>query len=191
MPAAKPAWTQQPFLSAIRVLLRSFYPRHTMAGTGNIDRNAAAVFVCNHLESYSPIVLALYFPNPYRPWVHSYLTIRERCVDYLEINFTRTSLKLHPPLSRWAAALLAPLCIRLMKAVGTIPVFKGEMRIRETFSESIASLKQGTSILLFPESPTKKFSQNINDFQNGFAHLFQPILQGDRISSAFLSGFYR
>lgn len=171
MATAKKAGSGHPFLSILKMLLRLFYPNHSISGTQNVSLETSAVFVCNHLETYSPIVLSLYFPYAFRPWVHAHLMDRSRCMRHLDMEFAQKTLRLRPPLSTFIAAMVMPMCIRLMKAIGAIPVFKGEMRIRETFDESVQALKQGSNLLLFPENPTKRYSRHINEFHSGFAHL--------------------
>ena len=58
-----------------------------------------------------------------------------------------------------------------MKSVEGIPVFKGKTRIRETIDLSVEAIEQGYNLVIFPENPTRKFSEYINDFDTGFIHL--------------------
>lgn len=155
----------------IRVLLRLIYPRHQIIGQRQLEANQPAVFVSNHLGAYSPIVLSLDFPIPFRPWVHAYITDKRYCRAYLEENFTARLLGLKPPLSGWLAALLAAPCIWVMKQVRAIPVYRGQMRIRETFNISVEALKSGQNILIFPENKDALYTSHVNDFFIGFTHL--------------------
>jgi 1-acyl-sn-glycerol-3-phosphate acyltransferase len=142
-----------------------------LSGLENVKRGQPAVFISNHLRSYAPIVLAISLPLPFRPWVHAHVVSPELCRDYLEIDFVRGELRLRPPWSRMLAALIAPLCVALMRAISAIPVYKGTRRIRETFRISLETLQQGENILIFPESKIHSFSEQIHDFQTGFAEL--------------------
>ena len=162
---------RHPGLAFLRFVLKLFYHRHAMIGTEHIQQDAPAVYVCNHLDTYAPIILMLYFPYPFRPWVHANMTSPDLCRDFLEVDFVQKTLKLKPPVSRWVAALLAPLSLGVMKAVNAIPVYSGKMRIRDTLSISIETLKQGGNLVIFPESKTKRFSEFLNDFHVGFVHL--------------------
>lgn len=161
-----PLWFR--FLEGI---LRLFYPRHAVPGLERVDRSRPAVFVCNHAETYGPIVMTLRFPLPFRPWVHGSLASRERCLEHLEMDFTRRLLRLRPPASRWLAALITPVCMGLMRQIGAIPVFRGEMAIRDTFRMSLDTLRAGHSLVIFPEARERPHSEQLRDFRIGFAHL--------------------
>jgi 1-acyl-sn-glycerol-3-phosphate acyltransferase len=158
-------------LKLIKWILKLFYPRHTIIGADQVHQDTSVVFVCNHLDTYTPIILSLYFPFPFRPWVHANMMTPDLCRDYLEVDFVRKTLKQRPPFSRILAAIMAPFCIKALKAVGSIPVFRGQMRIRDTINLSVEALVQGTNLVILPESQTRKFSDFLNDFHTGFVHL--------------------
>ena len=168
---------KHPLLKLLKMILRLFYPRHAIAGMENVLPDLPAAYICNHLETYSPIVLSLYFPFPYRPWVHASVMTRELCRDYLEKDFTRKTLKLHPPFSRWLAAILAPLCIGLMRSIDAIPVYRGQMKVRDTFAISVQALKQGNNLLIFPEKQSLRTSETVSEFHTGFISLARYYLQ--------------
>jgi len=155
----------------LKRMLRLLFPRHTVVGTENVHEGRPAVFVCNHAQSYGPIIMELYFPFKFRPWVVHNVTNLKLCADYLERDFAVKELKLRRPFSRWLAAVLAPLCIRVMKSAGAIPVFRGELRLRETFELTVGAVRQGDNIVIFPENPGEKYSEFIDDFHPGFVHL--------------------
>jgi 1-acyl-sn-glycerol-3-phosphate acyltransferase len=162
---------RHPVIVSLKWLLRLFYHRHDIRGAELVEPGQPVVFVCNHAQSYGPIVMTLELPFRFRPWVQAAIVSRELCRDYLEADFIKKELGLPAPWSRWLASLLAPLCLRLMKGIEAIPVFKGQMRIRETIDLSIGALQAGWNLLIFPESPSEPFSSYINDFQTGFAYL--------------------
>jgi len=162
---------RQPFFSLLKRIFRSGYPRHAVIGAENVLKAPPAVFICNHAQSYAPIVLELYFPFAFRPWVIHDMLRRELCSGYLEEDFIRKELGLRRPLSKWAASVLALPCIWAVKAAGAIPVFKGTKRIKETFDLSMDALRRGENLVIFPERPDSKFSEYIDNFQPGFVHL--------------------
>jgi 1-acyl-sn-glycerol-3-phosphate acyltransferase len=166
--------TQQkrhPVIKFLKLVLRLFYHRHAVQGADLVAAGQPAVFICNHALSYGPIVISLDLPFRFRPWVLANVVSPALCRDYLEADFVQKELKLRRPWSLWLAGLLAPLCIRLMKSIGAIPVYKGDIRVRETMNASVRALKDGWNLVIFPESPTKPFSPYMHDFQTGFAYL--------------------
>jgi 1-acyl-sn-glycerol-3-phosphate acyltransferase len=162
---------KHPAFNLLKLAARLFYPRHTVLGLENLQKDSPAVFICNHAESYAPIVMELYFPFKFRPWVIYQNFTRELCRDYIETDFISKELKLKRPLSRWLASAVASPCVWVMEAVQAIPVYKGNMRIRETFELSMEAIRQGDNIVIFPENPEKKFSESVYDFYNGFVQL--------------------
>jgi hypothetical protein len=162
---------RRPAYQLLKMLLKLIYPRHAIAGAGNVLAGRPAVFVANHLESYAPIVMMLYFPYQCRPWVHAAVMDKVLCRDYLEEDFTRKTLRLKRPLSRWLASAIAPLCIWVMRSAEAIPVYRSSMRIRETFSQSVNALESGKNLLIFPERNTLQISNGLQDFHTGFIHL--------------------
>lgn len=95
----------------------------------------------------------------------------ELCRDYLEMDFTGKVLRLRPPFSKWAAAAIAPACIHVMRAIDAIPVYRSQMKVRDTIVISQNALLEGKNLVIFPENRSKKFSENINDFHTGFVNL--------------------
>jgi 1-acyl-sn-glycerol-3-phosphate acyltransferase len=166
-----PKKERHPVLRLLKMLLRLFYRRHAIRGADQVTPGQPAVFVCNHALSYGPIVITLDLPFCFRPWVQASVVSPELCRDYLEDDFVQKELKLKPPVSHWLASLLAPLCLRLMKAIGAVPVYKGRMRIRETIQASVLVLKEGWNLVIFPEDKTRPYSAYINDFNTGFTYL--------------------
>ncbi|HQB80669.1 MAG TPA: hypothetical protein PK646_01055, partial [Bacillota bacterium] len=155
----------------LRLILRLFFRKPAMFGLDRIQRDQPAVFVSNHLGAHSPILLTLHFPIPFRPWAHAHVTRIADCRDYLEENFTRHSLKLKPPFSRWLAALLARPAVWVMRKVRAIPVYRGSPAIHRTFALSLDTLKKGDSLLIFPEDKFTPFSDRVHDFFPGFTLL--------------------
>lgn len=151
--------------------VRLFFPENHIIGMENVNKATPGVFICNHVESYAPIAMELYFPLEFRPWVIYDNFYFRLCAAYLEKDFITTELHLHRPFSRWLAVILAPFCILIMNAVEGIPVYRGSKKIAETFSMSIDAIEQGQNLVIFPENKGRKFSDYINDFDEGFIHL--------------------
>ncbi|MHB1484444.1 MAG: lysophospholipid acyltransferase family protein [Saccharofermentanales bacterium] len=155
----------------LKTVIRLFFRHQEIIGLDNVNKAAPGVFICNHDESYAPIVMELFFPLKFRPWVIYNNFYFKLCAEYLEKDFITTELKLRRPLSRWLSLIIAPFCILVMRAVEGIPVYRGMKDIRETFSLSVDAVEQGFNLMIFPENRRKKFSDYINDFDEGFIHL--------------------
>ena len=162
---------RHPFLALLKAVLTFFFRRPRIICNEQILPGKPVVFICNHLDSYGPIITSLYFPYPFKPWIHAHMMTPDLCPDYLEADFIRKTLKWRPPFSKWLAGLLAPLCISLFNSVEAIPVYRGRMRIRDTMKISLDVLTRGDNLLIFPENPKKKYIEHVRDFHTGFVNL--------------------
>lgn len=162
---------RHPLFAGLKMLMRLIYPRHAVKGMDNVRTEAPAIFICNHMASYAPIVMELYFPFKFRPWVIYDIVTPKLGRDYLEMDFVKKELKLPRPFSRWLAAIIAPLCRQVMRAAEAIPVFKGKMQIKETFAESMEAITQGDNLAIFPEIAEIKPSRPCKEIHTGFIHL--------------------
>lgn len=155
----------------LKGILKLFIRRPNLVGLEQINPNGPAVFISNHLAAYGPLVLSLYFPPPFRPWVHADVTQKAACRDHLDQHFVRQSLKLKPPFSRWLAALLAGPAVFVMRKIRAIPVFRGKTAVIRTFSISVKALQEKEALLIFPENRERPFSDRVHDFFPGFTLL--------------------
>lgn len=162
---------RHPILNIIKKFGRLVFPTHTVISAENIDINSPAVYICNHSGAYGPVVMELFFPSNFRPWVIYNVTEKSLCKGHIANEFLKKEVKIKEPFNKWIASIIAPLCIRIMKSVEAIPVYKGKTKIFKTFSMSLESLMQGYDIVIFPENENIKFSKYISSFHNGFVHL--------------------
>lgn len=159
---------------AFRLLIKVvslFFHKRRITGAGNVVRDEPAVFVSNHLGSYAPVIMTLFFPFDFRPWVTYQIVTRGVCTNYLETHFTKTEMRLRRPWSRWAAEIITPFCIALVRATGAIPVFGSSRRIEKTFRCSADGLINGDNLLIFPENEERSYSAFMHDLDSGFIHL--------------------
>jgi hypothetical protein len=160
-----------PILNIIKKFGRLVFPTHTVISIENIGINPPAVYICNHSGAYGPVVMKLFFPNKFRPWVIYNVTEKSLCKEHIASEFLKKEVQIKEPFNKWIASIIAPLCIRIMKSVEAIPVYKGKTKIFKTFSMSLDSLMQGYNIVISPENEDIKFSKYISSFYNGFVHL--------------------
>ncbi|MDD2370455.1 MAG: hypothetical protein PHQ32_00440 [Firmicutes bacterium] len=137
-------------------------------GIENLDRRRGAVYVSNHLGYYAPIKIMLFSGLDLYPWVIEEVTDNRLCADYLRQDFIEPTLKIKGILARMLSLILAPICVGLMKYVSAIAVYHGNIKIRETFRESIKYLSKGKSVLIFPEEANINDKYNLGNFQSGF-----------------------
>ncbi len=156
---------------ALKRAVRFFFPAHRVSGADNVREGSPAVFVCNHMGSYAPVVMELFFPFPFRPWVTYQVVAKKLCRKYLEQDFVKKELGWKRPLSGWLSAAIEPFCIRVLRSAGAIPVYKGKREIRETFRRSVAALREGNHLAVFLTGENRGETEPADRFPGGFVHL--------------------
>ncbi|MCD8498570.1 MAG: hypothetical protein LRY35_00815 [Clostridiales bacterium] len=145
-------------------MLKILYHKHEIIGLDRVQPNAPVVFISNHAGNYGPIVLSLYFPRLFYPWVASEMLSKNSISNYMDLNFTQKIMKLKPPISTWVTKILAFFVLRVLKDFHSIPVYRGQMRIRETINQSIRTLQQGIDLVIFPETRSAHFQNTLAAF---------------------------
>ncbi|HML47944.1 MAG TPA: 1-acyl-sn-glycerol-3-phosphate acyltransferase, partial [Clostridia bacterium] len=140
----------------LAIALRTAMP-HRLVGAEHLKQAEAgdAVLLCNHGEWYGPIASYLYVPFPIRPWSDERVTNKARSVDHIN-RYTLSKQAWLPETWRLPLArdVLAPLLHWLMTSVNGIPVYRDHpAALVKTFRASVAALRAGDTLLIFPENP--------------------------------------
>jgi 1-acyl-sn-glycerol-3-phosphate acyltransferase len=159
------------FFKAVLFIARIIYPRHKAEGCNYVLANEPAVFVCNHEGAYGPVTMQLFFPYKYRPWVLDRTILKDSCRKHLEENFFKEDVGLREPLNKWAAAVIAPICVRIMRAVQAIPVFRNSAKVLFTFRKSVDTLIDGCNLVIFPEIRESNPVRHVRRFYTGFVYI--------------------
>jgi len=143
-----------------------------LTGDENLPVEGPAVFVANHARALGPIASAASLPVRLYPWVISDMLDWEKAAAYLNKDFVEPQLHIPSPLSMPLARLIMQASVRLLRGVGSVPVWHGE-EVRETYRISLDHLMQGQSLLIFPEDPTQPMDEqcNMTPFLKSFARL--------------------
>ena len=151
--------------------LKPFFP-HRIIGAKNVALgDGPVIFVANHREIYGPLMLNLYLPFTFRPWIESRMIEPSKIQDYLwETIFS----KMKPAF--WvkpAHRIVCSFSVWLLNSVEPIPVYRGTMReVVVTMEMSVTALQEQDNLLIFPENSEKsggKYAQQgISPFFTGF-----------------------
>ncbi len=127
------------------------------------------VFVANHANIHGPVMITLDFPRPHRTWAADCALDRSMTPNYAyhDVFFgrSRKCRWFWRLMSRVVGAGLPP----LLEAAGTIPAYR-DRQMADTFRQSINTLEEGLDLVIFAEAP-QRYSEYVNDLQNGFAEL--------------------
>lgn len=138
-----------PIYRLIRAGVRLFYPKMELVGTENLPAEPVIV-VGNHAQMHGPIAGELFYPGAKAIWCAGEMM---RCRDvpaYAYQDFWSRK----PKATRWfyklLSYLIAPLSACIFTCADTIAVYH-DARLLSTYRKSIAALRSGASLLIFPE----------------------------------------
>jgi len=166
----------------LELVLKTILRDHHLLGfEKRLDR--PSVFVCNHLGSYGPVAVMLFFPVKAYPWIAHELVEKGACADYLEREFVEKELRLGRPLGRWLAKAIEPICVSLMRHLEAISVPNGGRLALQTIQRSAEYIAAGRNILVFPENEAKPLNGVICKFDSGFVEIAENVHDrtGDRL----------
>ena len=149
----------------IKWLVWLFYPRTEVVGGENLP-DEPALIVGNHTQMNGPIAAELYFPRQRYTWCAGQMMRWKEVPAYAYQDFWSQK----PKAVRWFYKLLSyvitPLSVCLFNNANTIPVYR-DTRIITTFRETIARLREGADVVIFPEHD-EPFNNILYDFQDKF-----------------------
>ena len=145
--------------------------RYSVIGIENITDSRGAIYVCNHAGSYGPLAMGIFFPLKFRPWVIYRAMTAGLCRKQLEDDLFGNCHTIFKPLCRFAAFIIEPACLWVMRKTKAIPVYRAKSKIFTTFSQSVQALEEGYNIVLFPEKDELEYHRHLKNFYSGFVHL--------------------
>ena len=130
-----------------------------------------AVYIAHHRNMYGPIHTLISMSGNIRFWGLSVFYSRSECFhQYYDYTFTKRMGM--PRLFAAPAAGLAALFIpALMKSGRSIPVYRSSRQITKTMKKSLAALKHGDDLLIFPDLNYDSSDHNMGNIYSGFLHL--------------------
>lgn len=127
-----------------------------------------AVYVCSHKNMRGPLAAEAFLPFAAHPWVLHVFLNRESCrKHYSEYTFSQR-FGLPQPLAELLARIVSGYVSSLMSSIGAIPVYRGTVKAGKTFRASVAALRAGDSIVIFPDIDYTDTAEGIGDIYDGF-----------------------
>lgn len=152
-------------------VIKVFYVKAHIEGMQKVLAATDAVVVANHLGSFGPLALMTALTHKLYPWVVHEVTNLEDCAAYIRRDFVEKELKLRSFAGRELSRLIGRICVQLMSYLQAVPVYRRSREIRRTFENSLAYLKSGKALLVFPENDESKKSEELCRLNTGFIRL--------------------
>ncbi len=135
-------------------LVRTFSPKMETVWEAEYD-GAPAVFCPNHAGAFGPIEMCAKFPlrGNSRPWLNAAMMDPKQVPAYVRQDYWwEPGCFFEPVLTRTLPYLAAAVLPPILRSVEGVPVYH-DMQVLKTFRQSIAHLKNGENLVIFPEQP--------------------------------------
>lgn len=149
----------------IKGLLYIFYPKIETVGAEKLPQEAC-IIVGNHVQMHGPLACELHFPIERYTWCAGPMMKLKEVPDYAYVDFWSYKPKWSKWFYRLLSYLIAPFSVCLFNNANTIAVHR-DTRIVSTFKETIRTLQDGTSVVIFPEH-NKPHNHIIYEFESNF-----------------------
>ncbi len=150
-------------------LAKLIFPRPEFIYEEKPTENEPCVYLSNHAGPIGPAYAALYFKEPKKMWLINYALNKEKNANFFYHDFFAGPSKKHKKTWRFISKLVSFLLTPLLKSAPHVAVYH-DMKMFNTFRDSLDALQNGCDLVIFPECPTK-FSPFINSFYCGFSEL--------------------
>lgn len=161
---------KRPFFSFVKRILRLFYKRPKIKHLGETIKEPS-IILSNHVSLKGPMINELYLPVSTFKWGAG-----EMFGSYkMRYNYLRNVFYMQKRGYGKAGATLRAIFAAMFskffyKGMNVIPAWH-DGRMFKTVSDSIDTLKDGTSILIFPENSNDGYHDILTEFHQGFVTL--------------------
>lgn len=155
----------------LRGLIRTFTPRMTTTWAVPFD-GQPSVFCPNHAGAMGPIHMCAHFElaDECHPWFNAAVADPKQMPAYVRQDYwwkpgCKMEWLYNATLPYMAAAVLPP----IMRTVPGVPVYH-DMQVIKTFRQSVAFLKKGESLVIFPQQPSG-YGSHYTELNRGFLQI--------------------
>ena len=130
-----------------------------------------SIILSNHVGKSAPLKLDLYLKTSFRFWgAHEMNEGLGSVYKYLSKTFYHEKQHWNLHAARAFCLIAAPLTYLYYRGLNLISTYQ-DHRLKRTIEESISTLKDGHSVLIFPEDSKDGYFDNLKAFYGGFATL--------------------
>ena len=160
----------------LKGIMKIRYKRPAFVYLGEKFKNGSLI-LSNHEGTDAPMSLEIYNPHPTRMWGAS-----EMNSGLVAMYKYQTRVYYHEKkhwnlhLARLFCLLASPLTNLFYKGLNLISSYR-DARLMKTIKESIEALKQGESVVIYPENSEKGYLKELESFHYGFILLADTCLK--------------
>ncbi len=171
---------RKPFFSFVKSIVRIFIKKPNIINLNEEEIEAGSIIISNHVGALGPVKHELYLDVPFHFWgtykMNSGLKQRYK---YLSYEYYHLKHKNSLRKAKIKAFFLTPLMGMFYRGMGLILTYP-DMRLKETIKTSINFLKNGKSILIFPEDSVDGYFDDVRHYFPGFLILAKEYVRKEK-----------
>lgn len=160
------------FYKTVRSIVRLMLGRFQVKDERREEQKLGpVVYVSHHQNLFGPVSVLCWHPEFMRPWVYSVFMEKESSFrQYVDFTFTER-FGWNQRLAELAAWPASRFVVKLTHSGHGIPVYRQSRAIMETMKDSVESLKNGESVILFPDVAYNDDSPEVKSIYDGFLYI--------------------
>lgn len=136
-----------------------------------------SVILSNHIGAAAPLSMELYFEQPFEFWgTHEMTGSLKGVYQYLSYTFFHKAYSLNLVVSKIFCLIAAPVVWLFYRGLNIISTYR-DHRFRHSIRESVETLKQKRSLVIFPEDSEEGYKDTLDKFYAGFVLLGKTCLK--------------
>ncbi len=159
------------WFKSLKVVLKLFTKKPKFVYLGEEPIKQGSVMLCNHAGAYGPLKLEFYFNHAFRFWgAHQMNEGLVGVYKYLSTIYYQQKHHYKPFFAKLMALIACPIVNIVYKGLRLISTYN-DGRFIITIRKSVASIKDGESIIIFPEDSSNGYFNKLTMFHSGFVAL--------------------
>ena len=176
MQAVQPKKKRKLWFKLLKGIMRIRYKRPAFIYLGDKFQYGSLI-LSNHEGTDAPMSMEIYNPHPIRMWgAHEMNSGLKKLYKYQTEVYYHEKKHWNLHLARLFCLLASPLTNMFYKGLNLISTYR-DARLIKTLKESINTLKQGETIVIYPESSEKGYLPELESFHYGFIMLAETCLK--------------
>ncbi len=158
------------YFRVLKKLMKIKYKKPNFVYLGEPVKEGA-IILSNHEGTDAPMALEIYHPAPIRMWGASEMNSGlKQLYKYQTRIYYHEKKHWNIHLARLFCLVASPLTDLFYKGFDLISSYR-DGRLIKTIRESVASIKEGYNVVIFPEDSTKGYLEQLEGFHGGFTLL--------------------
>ena len=159
---------RSPWFRNLKHVLRLFIRKPGFIYLGEKMDGQQAFFLSNHVGAFAPLILELYGNHPFRFWgTYEMNSSPGEVYKYLSDVYFHQKKHMNLFVARCLSFFAAPFVYLFYRGLNLISTYP-DLRFKRTLNETLKTLREKQSIVIFPEQSEDGYFDELKMFHNGF-----------------------